>query len=742
MKKSRQSLSKLIARKDLINSISVLSALLIVAYGILMFLLTVSPETNEFGKTISSIEQELSIYSTARYDFCYETESVFLLTVIAGLVLGISQFAFLHRKKYSSTLFSFSISRKSLYFNRLILPLALMVLCIIIPHLVTLKINIDILGFKATMLPWFILHILTIIQILVTTYSISVFSCMLTGRTIEAVAGSISITILPTTIFYVTENVFRHLLYGYSGDVILPNIDPTYLCSIMFFQKLFGHYPIDYPLGNENIIHLTFSVLWILLSAGFMYAFSLYFSKKFKPENTGFKGINKGMVFIISFTIPLYLCAFSIDILDSYLYPNISLQSNLVIVLASALIGFVASVVCGIIIHFTHKKLKVSLISGASLICASAVLITLSLTGILGTYNKIPEASEIEKIEIESPFTECFPDFNYYTDFARQTNYNSSTALIATEKEDIEIVCDIHKKVAKKGNEPAASNFNVVYTLKNGSKITRKYSFLSEEATKEVTKLWDTQAAKDMYKRCLFPSKKGAEVLDTDPVYSLAYHEQPHIGDYNEEHTFLNITTKDGTKHSVLNKISEKEYIELKKAIYKDICEMNSAEWYTPEKSQIGQISFSIANYQQFSERSLCINFYVNENMTNTINALKELDLYKYLKNTKEICGVLVADIKDYASWQNGRFFDKKSKTVHQPYFVYDNNEYYWTVYEAPVPYGDYGKPPFKEVTDKLQIKSLTENGYMAYNILNNGKFVFVKYADDTYSSYVIPYEK
>mgnify|MGYP003303339965 CR=1 FL=1 len=31
---------------------------------------------------------------------------------------------------------------------------------------------------------------------------------------------------------------------------------------------------------------------------------------------------------------------------------------------------------------------------------------------------------------------------------------------------------------------------------------------------------------------------------------------------------------------------------------------------------------------------------------------------------------------------------------------------------------------------------------YIAYNILNNGRIVFVKYTDGTYSSYVIPYEK
>ena len=44
MKKSNQFSNKLIARKDLTNSISAASAFLIVIFGIIMFLLVLSPE--------------------------------------------------------------------------------------------------------------------------------------------------------------------------------------------------------------------------------------------------------------------------------------------------------------------------------------------------------------------------------------------------------------------------------------------------------------------------------------------------------------------------------------------------------------------------------------------------------------------------------------------------------------------------------------------------------------------------
>ena len=127
--------------------------------------------------------------------------------------------------------------------------------------------------------------------------------------------------------------------------------------------------------------------------------------------------------------------------------------------------------------------------------------------------------------------------------------------------------------------------------------------------------------------------------------------------------------------------------------------------------------------------------------MTNTIKALKSLNLYKHFECKKEIEKVLVADVKEYISWENSALAtNKKDVAVHQPYFTYTGNgwsEICFNCYEN----GEY-LPPVKEITDKIQIKSLIEKGYIAYNIFNDGKIVFVKYSDGTTSSYVIPYEK
>ena len=130
MKKSNQSLNKIIAKKDLVNSISAISALLVIAFGISMFLLVLFPQQDINGKLIFELEERLLLSTGGCYLFCSEITAVPLLCVVGGLALGVSQFEFLHRKKYCSTLLSFGIKRNTLFFNRLFFGLIPGIICI------------------------------------------------------------------------------------------------------------------------------------------------------------------------------------------------------------------------------------------------------------------------------------------------------------------------------------------------------------------------------------------------------------------------------------------------------------------------------------------------------------------------------------------------------------------------------------------------------------------------------------
>ena len=319
--------------------------------------------------------------------------------------------------------------------------------------------------------------------------------------------------------------------------------------------------------------------------------------------------------------------------------------------------------------------------------------------------------------------------------------YDKDTAIVVTDKEDIETVLNLQKTVAESKGNATTSCFHLTYTLKDGSTITRNYTYPDEESTNELLKLWDTKAAKEMYKNFFFPKFNGVENLDFTPVSMVLHHENPYIMDYNDKDAYMHITTRDLESQSVLDEITEAEFIKLKKAIYKDICNLSSSEWFYPEEEQLGAITFSYASYQRFSYESHGAKFYITPNMTNTIKALKDMGLYEHFDCKKEIKQVLVADIKEYIYWENSTLAtNKKDAFVHQSYFTYMDNGWSHVCFDS-YDNGEY-MPPVREVTDKMQIKSFTETGYIAYNVFNNGKIVFVKYSDDTLSSYVIPYEK
>ena len=749
MKKSNQFSNKLIAKKDLINSISALSAFLIVIFGIIMFLMVLSPEQDKMaGKTTYLIEQHLhSMDTPTLYHFCAEHENVFLFAILGGLALGISQFEFLHRKKYCSTLLSFGIKRNRVFWNRLIIPLVLALFCIILPYTIALKLNIEVFGFKADMFPWFFFELIRVIRVFLTCYTISIVACLFTGRTIEAAAGTVSIAFLPLTAATLTDIIFDLSLFGYAGPYyshtadVLVKADPTFISSLTFSRGFDRAHPINTPLDSDAIIQIAFSIIWILISVAVIALANRYFCKKFKPESSGFKGNNKAISIIISFTAPLFLSAIAIDYFNGQFSPIVSNSVALLVIVLGIAFGFIASIISGLVIHLTHKKLKISLIGGLALGGTIGIVSVLGITGIFGTYHNAPKAEEIKKIEIKAPYNEFFPNLYKEPYFIRQYICDSTTALVITDKTDIDNILDLHKKATQKSEDATASKFEIVYTLKDGSTIIRNYEKLSYDATEEILRLWDTKAAKEMYKKCLFPKPEDINNLYSNAVFTTIPYEQPYIMDYNDETAFMLITTRDGEIKSLLDEITEADFIKLKKAIYKDICKLSSSEWFTPEEAQIGVLSFNFSSYQQYSANGdFRLNFYINPNMKNTVKALKDLDLYKHFECKKEIEEVLVGDIRDYSVWENQSLSESKNAEIHQPFFTSGSDGFIAICFNAEE--AGYTKPPVKEVTDKLQIKTLTEKGYIAYNIMNNGKIVFVKYTDGTYSSYVIPYEK
>jgi len=635
MKKSKQSLNKIVAKKDLINSFSAISILLTFGYFVLMFLFILSPEKDYIDGGITYSLYDLLAYSSMKsYRFAFTPELVTLITVAVGLILGVTQFEFLHRKNYCSTLLSFSVNRKALFRNRFVLPLVAMVVGLMIPKFIALKFNVEVYGFSGELFSYFILDVLPVFQALFVSYTCAVTASMFTGRTVEAIAGTLSMAFLPTAVSILANEVFTCFLYGYGNYTTtltakLSRFEPfSFLTHLFAYDTFDNETNINTLFSSTTIAQLIVSVIWIMASIIVMYLLMRHFKNKFKAENSGFKGINKIMVYITSFTLPVLVAEFTLDYIYSYCYPVVTTSTAVFATIIAIVIGIICAILCNFIIHFTFKKIKVALLSGCTICTLILAFILLSSTSLFGAYNKAPDIKEIESIDILTPYSDFFPNLDYRTDFSDRYVHSSGTTLHITEKEDIETVLEIHEAASKKGEKVTASTMTVSYQLKDGTEIVRNYKYLGTDATQMMTKLWDTKAAKQMYKKFLFPK------LDVDESEKSAfgyYYENPELADYNEEGAYLYITAKDGTQKSVLNEVTEAEFIKLKNAIYKDICALNSEEWFTPEETQMGILSFNYSNVIGYNEH-LYFDVYINKNMTNTLKVLKEIDIYKYLE--------------------------------------------------------------------------------------------------------------
>ena len=96
MTKSKQSLSKKVNLNDFSNAISPLGAVLTFAFCLLFFIFVLQPTTYNTEYKFE-LTHQLHLVSEYQFSFLGIEKS---LTVMAGLIIGICQFEFLHKKPY------------------------------------------------------------------------------------------------------------------------------------------------------------------------------------------------------------------------------------------------------------------------------------------------------------------------------------------------------------------------------------------------------------------------------------------------------------------------------------------------------------------------------------------------------------------------------------------------------------------------------------------------------------------
>lgn len=753
--------------------------------------------------SFSYYEETSTLFSDLKYELksqdpfyiIYTYYSDVYVGMLLGFLLAFFQFRFLSEKDACYTKLSFGMKRKALFLSNAFYPLACAVFIVFISKLAAVIVNIFYLGLHVNIIKMFVLSTLATVIPIIFAFAVTVIANVITTRKLETILLTASVIALPYTLSALTRNIFSITLFGYGEDPLAPNEISNLIYKINPAEMLFDFgefYYFSYGVTEKTAFGAE--ILWCIICIGACIGALLltasFFEKRFKPENCGKKGASKLSLTLISFTASSLLSTVIIENTGpDYTFTVIKPVTR---ILSGLVVGSVVAIIINLLVMLGKKKIKQGLLGIGISAGVMGLLIVIGLTGCFGFSTKIPDIEDISSIYVYVPFDDMYENTpNSY--FEESYAY---TSLDITDKDDFEIIKNIHQSAIKtKGISETSVACDIEYTLKNGDVIRRYYYDVSEETAMESIKLWDTKAVKEYYKVKLNQGKpeettEDAEILESYDDY---YFDNQPLSTVNP----LVIASKDLTL-TVLSRFSDENpdktityeiMLEIMGALYKDICTLSAEEWFMPEE-QYGALIFDSAStiHQDgvefndvFSE--LNYTFYVNSNMTNTVNTLKKHGYFQYFECTKEVEKAHIVTADNLASYIQALYSVDtptaseniyKEAVKHGIYYTINNSyrgDYlYGCGYIAPLHPDDFSDddsgafsgvytddypehfayfsdeslplPPTKELTNKAEAKKLVQNAFMAYNLGNSGEFIVAKFTDGSYTILAIPNNK
>lgn len=723
MTKSKRSLSKKVNLNDFSNAISPLGAILTFTFCLLFFMFVLQPTTYNTKFTFE-LTHQLTMKSFTEYIFACSKNDI-PLVLIAGVVIGISQFDFLHKKSYLTTLLSFGVKRERLFRHRLLIPLITSVTVILITKIIALGINIKALGVADELPVMFLSDLLSLLKYFLFSYTATVVSCLFTGRTVETILSSVAFVTISDVIIIFTKYTSGFALYGKPYTHIFT--DESKLVALNPLGGIISAAAESESINNDYTLCIVSSVIWCIICISVLFVITEYFKKNYKSERSGFKGICKPLVALVTCTLSLFIAIVVISVADSTFF-NMYSKSVIFSTIVAGIIGaFAGAFAIYLLVYKNSKKLK-SAILGSGL-ASVIILLTfiICLTNIFGTYNKAPALSDIESITISNPFPE-FTTERYDGEFANTYTVGSQYSFVFTDEKDIKLICEAHGLFSDASEEQYESGFMLKYNLKNGETKEREFDHINIEALEKILPLWDSETVKNLYCELLFPDYEAFENFTYD-FYETGYYKEPMaVADFNSEEMSLVFLSKYGVSTEFMkwknDSFTEKEYIQLKNAVYKDLCEISYEDFFTPSSEYYGTLYFKKSYMYSGGNFELP----VTADMKNTVAFLESLPFYNELNAKTDIRKMAVTDVETFMLYYNG---EHMLNEYHEVCLSDDHTLSTYTLSDS--------NAPVTKITDKNKMSEILDNAYTFYLLGNSGKLVFVEFENGTYMTYGLP---
>ena len=500
----------------------------------------------------------LKLRDAIYYFFLPEQSDGIVRIMSAGLVLtcalaGIYLFRFIASKKSVNVYYSLGISRQSLFLQTA--AAGAVVLTAGIGLGVGLPVLMNCISFGATAQMWqMALYLFASFSVMgITAFGAAAAIFSLVGTVAEGTAFSLAVLASPAALFLLCEQMMNRFVFGSPYAVgffpageyrtyakprlsnLLCRFDPMGFNLITFTEKSeLRWFPEDGPL-QWSAPSFSPVFLWAGIALAVLALGTLLFARR-RAELSGFPGVSRVGTTLTAALIGLCAFGFCATLSASEERPALCIA-----------IGFAAYALnCAGVEIFAHRGVKPFLRRIYKLplhLGFAALVLVIFKGGLLGYASRAPQTQDIESVSISDVMSS--PISNQYKMYhnmradpaaiglvtekslfrALQTGVSGELSERRTEKDTIEAVRALHRKIAEMGareveplyrsSQDAASgvqlNLTIEYRLKNGKTVLRHFATSSKEILQEAALLQSRCFALPAVQSLLAPPPQSKE---------------------------------------------------------------------------------------------------------------------------------------------------------------------------------------------------------------------------------------
>ncbi len=545
--------------------------------------------------------------------------------VLCGILMAFSLFQFLMKKKSVNVYLSFGMTRSKLYFNRLFAAVLSLFICTFIPTFITFILNLIYFGASSHLTSLFCYMFLMEFVSGLAGFALASAVMTISGCMVEAaitVTGLSAWAFLINTITNYLSQTVRGYNYNVSSDLarnakftlfniwaFATDLEPLTGKSTEYnYQKTFvtlgkltkkASFEADQCIDLGVLLPL---IIWLVISIVIVGIVWLLINRR-KSENSN----SFGKFYLTSALngVTVFLIALSVISSDlSYRYYNVTtsplfqnLGLCLLMILGVTLIAFFVAV---LIIRRNFKgTLRVLPVYAVAFAVTVLVFVYYS-TGCFGTYNKLPDISEIKSVSMDVNDNRG----NILDNAAISSKYLSENA------EDIKTAASLFEAVRDDSYYKGAELEGLIgfkFVLKDGTEIARNFMVFTPDVYNKYNRtVYDTQFYKNFLKYVLVDnhgsvsSDNIAYYTSNGASYDAVYASEAYTGGttpvdktwYYVGPSFL--VDKYSTKYGTDNLDALEETDGLLEAVYKDFIAMSYDDAHTNSRTPVGAITTHI----------------------------------------------------------------------------------------------------------------------------------------------------